>query len=377
LKRRHAAPDALALLEPELLRFGITRVAQQTRLDTTGVPCYAAIRPNSRTLAVHQGKGLDDAAARLSAIMEAIEFAVGESPRAERTISSIETLAAAGQNHYLPARSLPKDYSVKFGVPLTWVAGQCLATGATALVPLDCVSLAPNTVERLPFSQSSNGLAAGFTRSEATAHALCELIERDASSLWSMRSLGRAAATALAIDQIDDPTAVVLIQTIATAGFCLRLFDLTSDLGVPVIMALLWTGQPTCYFDVAAGVCAHPSATRALTGAISEAAQTRTSNIAGARDDIEPSDYAKPLPEWIGHLIGMKTRSQRPLPQSMQEAQFVALPGRLPGRTLATPLSAPGDRVWVVKLLSEGLEDRATNAHWRPGTRAIRALTAL
>lgn len=53
--------------------LGITRVANVTGLDHIGLPVYTAIRPTSRSLAVSQGKGLDAAAAKASALMESIE----------------------------------------------------------------------------------------------------------------------------------------------------------------------------------------------------------------------------------------------------------------------------------------------------------------
>jgi hypothetical protein len=142
-------------------------------------------------------------------------------------------------------------------------------------------------------------------------------------------------------------------------------------------MALLWSGKPRHYFDVASGVCAHPSAIRALVGAIEEAAQTRISNIAGARDDIDPAEYGLPLPSWIADLINRRDVGLRPVPASMPEIDFAALPSRMKGRTVVVPLSREGGTISVVRLLSETLEDRATNLHWRPGSRAIKAMTRL
>ncbi|HEY9009478.1 MAG TPA: hypothetical protein VIN06_00525, partial [Devosia sp.] len=63
-------------MRPFLADFGITRLARQTGLDAIGIPCFAAIRPNSKTLSVNMGKGIDDDAAMASAIMEAVEYAI-------------------------------------------------------------------------------------------------------------------------------------------------------------------------------------------------------------------------------------------------------------------------------------------------------------
>ena len=235
----------------------------------------------------------------------------------------------------------------------------------------------PNCSDPPPFSQSSNGLGAGFTQLEATVHALCELIERDASTLWSMRPLTRCAATAIALHDIADPSVRQCLGKTSDAGFQVMAFDLTTDLGMPVVMVLLWSGKPRHYFDIASGVCAHPSAIRALVGAIEEAAQTRISNIAGARDDIDPAEYGLPLPRWIADLINRKDAGVRPIPASMPKSDFAALPDRMKGRTVVVPLSREGATISVVKVLSETLEDRSTNRHWRPGSRAIKAMTRL
>lgn len=308
--------------------------------------------------------------------MEAIEFAVAEYPLANRTIASINELTKAGQDFFLPTRLLPRNHVLAPDDPISWLTGSCLVSGASVLVPLDSAALAPNSVETQPFAQSSNGLGAGFTPAEAIVHALCECVERDASSLWSLRSFRTCAATEIDVSTIADTKARQCVTKVSEAGFSLKLFDLTNDLGLPVIMALLWSGRPSLYFDVASGVCAHPSSARAIAGAIEEAAQTRISNIAGARDDIDPAEYGAPLPAWIRDLIGAKRSGTRAPPQSMHEERFCALPGRIGGRLVAVSLAPPDDKVEVVKILSETLEDRSTNAHWRPGPRAIRAMTS-
>ena len=48
----------LARVLPLAPRMGITRVAVLTGLDVLGIPVVAATRPNSRSIAVHQGKGV-------------------------------------------------------------------------------------------------------------------------------------------------------------------------------------------------------------------------------------------------------------------------------------------------------------------------------
>jgi YcaO-like protein with predicted kinase domain len=58
--------------------MGITRVADITGFDTIGIPVIAVCRPNSRSVVVSLGKGLDVMAARASGVMESIEAFMAE-----------------------------------------------------------------------------------------------------------------------------------------------------------------------------------------------------------------------------------------------------------------------------------------------------------
>jgi ribosomal protein S12 methylthiotransferase accessory factor len=74
LHRSRPAAETLVRLESQKHRFGITRIAVVTGLDRVGIPVAMATRPNSRSVAVSQGKGLTLADAKVSALMEAIEI---------------------------------------------------------------------------------------------------------------------------------------------------------------------------------------------------------------------------------------------------------------------------------------------------------------
>jgi thiazole/oxazole-forming peptide maturase SagD family component len=307
--------------------------------------------------------------------MEAVEFSMAESPSATRIIASMFDLQAQGRSVFVPARLLPREHAIAPRDELTWLLAHSLKGSREFHIPLDSAALVPNAAERRPFSQSSNGLGAGFSLQEATVHGWCELIERDASSIWSLRSLYSCAGTEIDLLDAIEPSTRRCIERVRDAGFELRLFDLTTDLRVPVIMAFLWQGKPRLYFDVASGVCAHPRTSKAIEGAVLEAAQTRVSNIAGARDDIEPEDYDKPLPSWIAQIVSSASMVARAAPPSLDDADFTALSGDLSGSTFVVPLSQEDDCIFVVKVMSNVLEDRQTNCHWRPGRRAIAAMT--
>ena len=66
--------ETVARVRPLIPAMGITRIANVTGLDCIGIPVVMVCRPNSRSLAVSQGKGLDlAAAAKASALMESVE----------------------------------------------------------------------------------------------------------------------------------------------------------------------------------------------------------------------------------------------------------------------------------------------------------------
>ena len=186
---RHANSPA-ALLRDLSLHYralGITRVAGQTGLDRLGIPCLAAIRPNSATVATHQGKGLDDISAQISAVMEAAEYALAEAPEVEVLELSTAEARAAGFEPMSVAHLLPHRYAIDEQVPLRWLKAEALGEAARLLVAADAIMLGTPPRDLAGISQSTNGLAAGASRDGALLHALCELIERDAVCLWGFK----------------------------------------------------------------------------------------------------------------------------------------------------------------------------------------------
>lgn len=108
----------MASLRPHFARFGITRLARQTGLDVIGVPCFSAIRPNAPTLSVNMGKGLDDAAAMASAIMEAVEYAYAEAPAAPRLRASPAHMLGSGRALFDVSPWMPPGKSLSPDQPL-------------------------------------------------------------------------------------------------------------------------------------------------------------------------------------------------------------------------------------------------------------------
>jgi ribosomal protein S12 methylthiotransferase accessory factor len=384
--RAFPAAESVRRVWPHLGELGITRVARQTGLDRIGIPCWAAFRPNSRNLAGAQGKGLSDAAACISAAMEAVEGAVAEDPAGTRRRATADELTAAGEPWFNPERWLPYGTAFDTAQPIAWIAGADLFTGALRWLPLDIVDMDGERSDLSGVCKNTNGLASGNGIDEANFHALCELVERDATTLWGFIPEAAALATAIDPAAFADPIIDGLVAQVATSGMRLRLFDQTADLGIPVVMAVLGPehrGGFVGELEVTAGYGAHPVAARAAIRAITEAAQSRVTGIASSRDDIHSAAFdraasavnlrlldatpARPIP--AGLSLGT------PLPM-LTAAMTDALASANVGATRVV-LSDPAKPYAVVKILSPDLEDRAANLNWRPGWRAFDAVARL
>lgn len=383
---RAMAPSPAALLRDltsKLPLIGITRLASQTGLDRTGIPCYAAIRPNSLTIASHQGKGEDEIGAKLSAIMEAAEYAVAEAPETPGPTLSLDEVRARGLATLDVSNLLPRGFAVDPSLPIRWVEGEELMTGNRVLVPYDAVVLGVAPAAFTPISQSTNGIAAGATSGRALLHALCELIERDAVCLWGFKSDAAAFATAVAPEAFGDAGVDRLVAQIARAGYRVHLFDQTTNIGVPVIYAVMFPADGADrHFDAASGASCHPVAGVAARKAIIEAAQTHVTNIAGARDDIVDAEYETALSRSIKVLTEVRPGG-RPPPEGFTATDDIAgflafvragLERANLRRIVTVRLGSDRLGIEVVKAFVPGLEDRLTNRHWRPGPRAAAAM---
>jgi YcaO-like protein with predicted kinase domain len=182
----------LARVQPLLRPMGITRIANITGLDDIGLPVVNVVRPNARSNAVSQGKGLDLDAAKASGVMEAIETYCAEHILQPLKLANATEMA---RHHRLPdLTALPRPTGSRFekDTPILWIEGHDILGGEPIWVPFELVHM-NFTVPPVPgsghFLLSSNGLASGNVLAEALGHGLGELIERDASALFALISL--------------------------------------------------------------------------------------------------------------------------------------------------------------------------------------------
>ncbi|MDB4954010.1 MAG: hypothetical protein JWO36_1579 [Myxococcales bacterium] len=348
-------------------RAGITRLADLTGLDTLGIPVFAAIRPMGKSLSTQQGKGVTAAAARVSALMESLETFSAEEVSGKLVHGSARALAK--KRRVVDVRALPRPRGrLDRDARWAWVEGFDLVAGEPILVPLQAVTL-DTTFKRPPvFDISSNGLASGNVLVEAVVHGLCEVIERDAEAAWRRAGGDRR----IVLDSIGDRTCRALIEQIASTGARVFVWDLASEVGIATIgCAIMEDPREPAWRTLGfyQGFGAHLVPEVAIARAITEAAQTRLTYIAGGRDDFFPFDYeratdpelnadlwerlAAPCEEPVA-FADLPRIATRGLGEDL-EALLAALAGE---QVIVVDLTHPALRVPVVKVLVPG---RATD----------------
>jgi len=288
-----APEETVARLQPLLSELGITRVANVTGLDRTGIPVVMVCRPNARSVTVSQGKGLTLAAAKASGIMEAVE--VWHAEHIVKPLKLVTFDELRGEHRVAQIAALPRARASRFSarLPLLWIEGEDFLSGAPAWVPFELVST--NYTLPLPpgsgcFQANTNGLASGNHWLEAVCHGLCEVVERDATTLWKQLSPKAQQSRTLNLSTIDDPACRQVIERFEAARLDFRVWDTTTDLGIASFVCLLM-GRGDDNADPEFGAGCHPVRTVALLRALTEAAQARNTYIAGARDDYPAHAY--------------------------------------------------------------------------------------
>jgi ribosomal protein S12 methylthiotransferase accessory factor len=381
----------LARMRPLQPIFGITRIANVTGLDRVGIPVVIAHTPNGRSLSVHEGKGLDVAAASASAVMEAVECYHAERVALPLRFAAYDELAhdAAVSGEQLVLRDRVFDPFER----RLWVEGCDLLRGRAVWLPYDLVHLdfsVPGPPGAGCFPLCSTGLAAGNTLLEAVAHALCELVERDAVSLWSLAGPGERAASRIDLGRIDDPACRGLLDTVEAAGLAVAVWDATSDIGVPTFVCRIVErdhrrARP---WDGAAGAGCHPVPDVALARAVTEALQARLVHALGLRDDLirhryRPASRKDRAACRVEVLEGAARRDIRAI-ASFESDSFRADVRWLIDRlrwagireVVAVDLTRPEFGVPAVRVVAPDLEDVVGAPGRRLGLRGRRALAA-
>lgn len=355
-----------ALARECLSSCGITRIADVTGLDTVGIPVYHSMRPTAAPglNTVTSGKGTTRQAARVSAMMEAIERTWCEPYQDSPLVASYRDLLSRGTPVLDPRRLiLRRDHTWSGGQPMGWWPARELASDAEVMVPALSV-FTPYPHEHGMFSSNTIGLAVGNTSQEALLHGLLEVIEHDCSAFGeSLRQGYRVRPESLP----EEPAR--LVAMFERAGVEVQMFLYLTEIGVPTIHVstedthagdgMLFNGGVGCHLDP------EIAAVRALT----EAAQSRLNVIAGAREDFERqayrrhTSYAELREMYHAWAIGREEIDFAGIPSSTTATTSgdldIALTGLLQagiGVVLATELAPSGFPFSVTKVIVPGLE---------------------
>ncbi len=382
--------ETLTKVTPLLPAMGITRVANVTGLDRIGVPVVMVTRPNARSIAVSQGKGLHLDAAKASGVMEAIEIYHAEHVQHPLKLASHHEMRSShdllSSHDLIDLDRLPKlaDSNYHPDLPMLWIEGVDLMDDVPLWLPFETV----HTNFTLPsppgagcFSPSTNGLASGNHLLEATCHAIFEVIERDAVTL---SNVDPGTLTWLDLDTVSDPACREVLRRLDEAGLEIAAFDVTSDLGIPVFYATLLDRRvDVSHPGIGAGCHLAPEV--ALLRALTEAVQVRMTYITGARDDLSPDEFTSlgrsrklgpvsALMRQQGTCRPFDEAASPPVGKTFAD-DLTYLLERLKAagidQVAAVNLTKPAFDIAVVKVVIPGLEEPDDHDGYVPGPRAL------
>jgi YcaO-like protein with predicted kinase domain len=371
--------------------MGITRVADITGLDVIGIPVVTACRPNSRSVVVSLGKGLDSAAAKASAVMESIEGFMAERITRPLILGGFNDLQFS--HRLTDVDRLPRTTSSLYhpDLPVLWIEGQELIAQAPVWLPYEVV----HTAYTLPaptgtgcFLATSNGLASGNHLLEAISHGICETVERDAASLQRLRSPAELDTRRINPATVDDTDCREVLGLLHRAGMSVQIWDMTTDIAIPAFFCVIAeAGEPR--HQLWAGCCAegmgcHPDKGIALLRAVTEAAQTRVAFISGVRDDPaqwDRSQTAGDQPQTChsagiaedaeGDFSALPSFASNSLDEDVQW-ELGALSSAGVSEVIAVDLTREELGIPVVRMIVPGLEGPASLIpSCRPGQRAL------
>lgn len=294
---RAASPlDTLSRMKGTVRKAGITRVADITGLDRIGIPVFTSVRPGaaSGAVTVYAGKGYTPDEAQVSSIMEGMERHAAEpSGRALIQGSYVELELASIKNGSEVLNPLtlilPATGNYRSTDPLEWCTGHSLVSGKEILVPAEAVFHPYSRTNQL-FRTNTNGLAVGNVLEEAIFHALMEVIERDA---WSLFERGVLKGKDLSIEPGTSGPIGDIMGKLSSANVKAYAKDITSDIGVATVAVALddeMTRDPAL---LSLGVGTHLEPEIAVMRALTEAVQSRLTTIHGTREDTYKADFAR------------------------------------------------------------------------------------
>lgn len=181
-----------------------------------------------------------------------------------------------------------------FAGAIDWSESTCLNDGLAWELPAQLCHgrYAQRTRSRSPWRSDSNGCAAGETPDSARLAALLELIERDAAGIWWY---ARCRRPGIDPARLDRPALQAALEARRQSGQTIHLLDLTNDLQVPVVAAILLEEEQL----LGLGFGCKPNLGAAAVAAYLELCQMELS-IAVARKRAHRQD--EPLLRWLERM---------------------------------------------------------------------------
>jgi thiazole/oxazole-forming peptide maturase SagD family component len=268
-------------------------------------PAYDDQPPNGSGLRRAIGAGGTDAAARVSALGEAIErysgAFQGDEPRVRGSLRVLGEAAIHPNQCMQFSEGQYEDRRAGGTVPrpldpeeqLDWTPVRPLAGGECRFLPTALLYTGyPARGDPCCVSDLS-GVAASPAREGALLHALLELIERDSLAIWWYNRVRRPAVSLAALPHSHS---LGIPDHHRAHGRDVWALDLTSDLGVPVFVALSRRDAGAGSQRIALGFGAHLDPVLALGRALAEMDQV----LCAAAADEREGRLGLAVRRWLG-----------------------------------------------------------------------------
>jgi ribosomal protein S12 methylthiotransferase accessory factor len=234
---------------------------------------FGATGGASSDLEIAVAKAVGEAVERYSSAI----YDFGELPLHSRNGAPFACVAPAEFALYSEAQYATAGFPwVRFtdDTPVRWTPGIDACTGEPCHVPAAMVFMPYHYYQdtgEVPVVQPiSTGLASHMGRSRAAIGAICEVIERDAFTITWQAGLGRPQ---LRVETLSDRN-YDLVERFERTGSVVALLDITTDVGVPTILAVLQSEAESCpALVVAASADLDPE--QAVRKSLEELAHTR------------------------------------------------------------------------------------------------------
>jgi ribosomal protein S12 methylthiotransferase accessory factor len=225
-------------------RTGIVRHIRSSPFTIGAMGTAEVWLENKNRMEVCCGFGDNYEDARTAAILEALERYSGVLPRGRS--SFVRGAASSLREHAVNPRLLGLHSAEQYlqhserlqpysdDLELDWVWAFSLLHQRAVLVPMELAFYSPSREKAIAFD-GSNGCSVGSCPEEAIFHGLLEVVERDALLLsWYTGTFEQR----IDLDFSNDLELNARLRMLAAAGFECRAFDVTTDFGIPAVLAV-------------------------------------------------------------------------------------------------------------------------------------------